>query len=142
MTKNISQYARDVFNLLVGEKNAEVVKWRVGSAVEQEEISEIPLRGRDLITGLPKEVIVTDGQIREAIHKSIKAIIENIKTTLEKRHPNLLQTFMREGLFFLGRSASSWFGPVDFKRGRYSGAYCRRSDYCRRSRCRSSPRRC
>lgn len=105
MTKNISQYARDVFNLLVGEKNAEIVKWRVGSATEQETVSEIELRGRDLITGLPKEVIVTDGQIREALHKSIKAIIENIKTTLETTPPELVADIYERGIVLSGGGA-------------------------------------
>lgn len=105
MTKNISQYARDVFNLLVGEKNAEIVKWRVGSAIEQETPSDIELRGRDLITGLPKEVIITDGQIREALHKSIKAIIENIKTTLETTPPELVADIYERGIVLSGGGA-------------------------------------
>lgn len=105
LTKNISQYARDVFNLLVGEKNAEIVKWRIGSAIEQDDIMEMELRGRDLITGLPKQVIVNDGQIREAIHKSIKSIIENIKATLEVTPPELVADIYERGVVLSGGGA-------------------------------------
>lgn len=105
LTKNISQYARDVFNLLVGEKNAEVVKWRIGTAVEQEEGMEIELRGRDLITGLPKQVVINDGQIREAMYKSIKAIVENVKATLEVTPPELVADIYERGIVLSGGGA-------------------------------------
>jgi rod shape-determining protein MreB and related proteins len=105
MTKNISQYARDVFNLLVGEKNAETVKWRIGSAVELETPMDIELRGRDLITGLPKQVIVSDSQIREAIHKSIRVIINNIKATLEMTPPELVADIYERGIVLSGGGA-------------------------------------
>lgn len=102
MTKNITQYARDVFNLLVGEKNAEIVKWRIGSVIEQDAILEIELRGRDLITGLPKQVIINDGQIREAIYKSVRFIIENIKATLEVTPPELVADIYERGIMLTG----------------------------------------
>lgn len=105
MTKNISQYARDVFNLLVGERVAEQVKMRIGSAVEQEDILEMEMRGRDLITGLPKQVIVNDGQIREAIHKSIRTIIDNIKATLEVTPPELVADIYERGIVLAGGGA-------------------------------------
>lgn len=105
MTKNISQYARDVFNLLVGERVAEVVKWRIGSAIEQNEPMDLEMRGRDLITGLPKQVIVSDGQIREALHKSIKTIIENVKATLEVTPPELVADIYERGIVLAGGGA-------------------------------------
>ncbi|MCH8049566.1 rod shape-determining protein, partial [Patescibacteria group bacterium] len=105
MTKNISQYARDVFNLLVGERVAEVVKCRIGSATELEQIMEIEMRGRDLITGLPKQVIVSDGQIREALQKSVNVIIENIKATLEVTPPELVADIYERGIILAGGGA-------------------------------------
>lgn len=105
MTKNISQYARDVFNLLVGEKNAETVKWRIGSAIELENPMDIELRGRDLITGLPKQVIVSDAQIREALNKSIRVIIDNIKATLEMTPPELVADIYERGIVLSGGGA-------------------------------------
>lgn len=105
MTKNISQYARDVFNLLVGERVAEIVKMRIGSAVDLDDPMDIEMRGRDLITGLPKQVIVSDGQIREALHKSIKTIVENIKATLEVTPPELVADIYERGIVLAGGGA-------------------------------------
>lgn len=105
MTKNITQYARDVFNLLVGERVAEFVKCRIGSAIELSEPLDIEMRGRDLITGLPKQVIVSDAQIREALHKSIKIISENIKATLEVTPPELVADIYERGIVLSGGGA-------------------------------------
>ncbi|MBT3230330.1 rod shape-determining protein [Candidatus Uhrbacteria bacterium] len=105
MTKNITQYTRDVFNLLVGDKVSEQAKCRIGSAVSRMEPMDIEMRGRDLMTGLPKEVIVNDGQIREALQKSIKVIIENIKTTLESTPPELVADIYERGITLCGGGA-------------------------------------
>lgn len=105
MTKNISQYARNVFNLLVGERVAEMVKCRIGSAMELEETMEIEMRGRDLITGLPSQIIINDGQIREALHKSIRTIIDNIKATLEVTPPELVADIYERGIVLAGGGA-------------------------------------
>jgi rod shape-determining protein MreB len=102
MTKNSSQYARDVFNLLVGERVAEQVKIRIGSAIDLEENLEMEMRGRDLITGLPKQVIVNEGQIREALAKSVKTIIESIKATLEVTPPELVADIYERGIVLAG----------------------------------------
>lgn len=102
LTRNIIQYAREVFNLLVGEKVAESIKHRIGSAINQEGIQEMEMRGRDLITGLPKEVIVNDGQVREAMFKSIRTIIENIKSTLEVTPPELVADIYERGIILTG----------------------------------------
>lgn len=105
MTKNIVQYARDVFNLLIGDKVAEQIKWRIGSAIELDEKLEVEMRGRDLITGLPKEIIVNDGQIREAMMKSIKSIANAIKSTLESTPPELVADIYERGVVLLGGGA-------------------------------------
>ncbi len=100
--KNIVQYARDVFNLLLGERVAEQVKIRIGSAVEQTEPLTMEMRGRDLITGLPKEIIVNDGQIREALHRSVATIVQNIKATLEVTPPELVADIYERGIVLTG----------------------------------------
>jgi len=105
MTKNITQYARDVFNLLVGERVAETVKWRIGSAIPLENEIELEMRGRDLITGLPKQIIVNDGQIRESIMKSVRTIVANIKTTLEVTPPELVADIYERGIVLTGGGA-------------------------------------
>lgn len=102
MTKNIVQYARDVFNLLVGDKVAEQIKWKIGSAIELEDKLEIEMRGRDLITGLPKEIIVNDGQIRESMLKSIKLLASAIKSTLEATPPELVADIYERGVILTG----------------------------------------
>ena len=100
--KNIIQYARDEFNLLIGEKTAEDIKIAVGSAYPLEEQLEIQMRGRDLVSGLPKEVTVNDEQIRHALSRSIKTLINNIKATIEETPPELISDIMDKGIILVG----------------------------------------
>ncbi len=100
--QNIMQYARDNFNLLVGERQAEEVKIKIGSAVELSEKMEFPMRGRDMITGLPKEVIVNDTQVREALARSLKEIVDNIKATVEITPPELIADIHERGILLTG----------------------------------------
>ncbi|MDI6778303.1 MAG: rod shape-determining protein [Patescibacteria group bacterium] len=102
MNEDIIRHARDEFNLLLGEKTAEDIKVSIGSAYELDEMLEMPMRGRDLVTGLPKEVIVNDAQIREAIFRSIKIIVNNIKSTIEETPPELLSDIMQRGIMLAG----------------------------------------
>jgi len=105
MNEEIIQYARDNFNLLLGERTAEEIKIKVGSAVEQKDKLETAMRGRDLVTGLPKEIIVNDTQIREAIKKSLNSIIESIRITMEETPPELLADIMDRGIVLAGGGA-------------------------------------
>jgi rod shape-determining protein MreB len=105
LNKNIIQYSRDQFNLLLGERNAEEIKIKIGSAHELKESLEIEMRGRDLLSGLPKEITVKDGQIREALARSIKIIIENIKATLEATPPDLIADIYERGMVLTGGGA-------------------------------------
>jgi len=102
MNEDIIRYARDEFNLLLGEKTAEDIKIAIGSAYELDEVLEMPMRGRDLVTGLPKEVIVNDSQIREAIFRSIKIVVNNIKSTIEETPPELISDIMQRGIILAG----------------------------------------
>ncbi|MFZ2803894.1 MAG: rod shape-determining protein [Patescibacteria group bacterium] len=102
LNRNIIQYARDVFNLLVGERVAEEVKIAAGSAMPLAERLEVPLRGRDLLSGLPREILVNDSQIREALSRSIKAMIEHIKSILEITPPELVADIYRRGIVMSG----------------------------------------
>lgn len=105
LNRNIIQYSRDVFNLLVGERVAEDVKIAAGSAVALPERIEVSLRGRDLLSGLPREIMVNDGQIREAMSRSIKAIIEHVKSILEITPPELVADIYRRGIVLTGGGA-------------------------------------
>ncbi|NIP32358.1 rod shape-determining protein MreB, partial [Candidatus Saccharibacteria bacterium] len=105
LNKNIVQYARDTFNLFLGERVAEQIKIKIGSAMDLHEPLEMEMRGRDLLTGLPKEIIVNDAQIREAMSRSINLIIENIKATLEVTPPELVADIYERGLVLAGGGA-------------------------------------
>ncbi len=102
ISDDIIRFARDEFKLLLGERTAEEVKIAVGSAMELEAKLEAPMRGRDLITGLPKEVIVTDAQIRRAASQSVAAIVHAIKTTVEETPPELVADIMHRGIVLAG----------------------------------------
>ncbi len=102
---NIIEYIREEFNILIGEQLAESIKINIGSAVPFEEEQEIEVRGRDLITGLPKAIMVSDKQIREAINRTTTKIIENIKTILETTPPELVSDIYERGLYLSGGGA-------------------------------------
>lgn len=105
LNKNIIQYGKEQFNLLLGEKTAEEIKIRIGSAAELEQPLEIEMRGRDLITGLPREVIVNDRQIREALSRSVRLIIDAIKSTIEKTPAELVADIYERGAILAGGTA-------------------------------------
>jgi len=102
MNRNIIQYAREIFNLYVGESHAEQIKIKIGSAVAAKEVVEFPMRGRDVITGLPKEVMINNGHVHEAIERSINTIIDHIKMTLEITPPELTADIHERGLLLSG----------------------------------------
>lgn len=105
MNKNIVSYAREVFNLFVGESHAEYIKMKVGSVLAGPEILQIPMRGRDVISGLPKEVLITDAHVREALDRSIRTIIDHIKMALEVTPPELTADIHERGMLLTGGSA-------------------------------------
>ncbi|NQU83300.1 MAG: rod shape-determining protein [Parcubacteria group bacterium] len=105
MDKYIVQYARDVFNLILGESVAENIKVHIGSAYELDEPLETEMRGRDLMTGLPREIIVKDSHIREALNRGVRAIIENIKSVLEATPPELVADIYERGIVLTGGGA-------------------------------------
>ncbi len=102
LNEDIVQFARDEFNLLLGEKTAEDIKIAIGSVYKLDESLEMTMRGRDLVTGLPKEVLVNDEQIRKAISKSIKILIDSIKATIEETPPELVADIMSRGITLVG----------------------------------------
>ncbi|MBX4205276.1 MAG: rod shape-determining protein [Candidatus Doudnabacteria bacterium] len=105
MNENIIQFARDEYNLLIGERMAEDAKIKIGSAYPLKEKQKYPIRGRDILTGLPKEVIVTDEQIRRALSRSVKQIVNNIKLAVEESPPELVADIMDRGITLAGGGA-------------------------------------
>lgn len=102
LNEDIIKYVRNEFNMLLGEKTAEDIKIAIGSAYVLEEPMEAIMRGRDLVSGLPKEIIVTDKQIREALARSVKTIVNAIKSTVEETPPELVADIMRRGIVLAG----------------------------------------
>ncbi|MFA9262787.1 MAG: rod shape-determining protein [Undibacterium sp.] len=102
MNEDIIRYSRDEFNLLVGERTAEDVKIAIGSAFPLKEQLQYSIRGRDLVSGLPKEVVITDEHVREALSRSIRIIVNNIKTLIEETPPELISDIMQRGIAISG----------------------------------------
>jgi len=105
LNEDIINYARDEFNLLLGEKTAEDIKLAIGSAHPLEEKIETTMCGRDIVTGLPKEIIVDDSQIRKALSRSIKTLVNAVKGTIEETPPELVADIMEQGMFLAGGGA-------------------------------------
>lgn len=104
LNNDIVAYMRDEFKILIGEKTAEAVKIAIGSAI-QGEYMETEVRGRDLLTGLPREVVVTDSDVREALSGSIKEFVEGVKDVLETTPPEILSDIMHNGITLSGGGA-------------------------------------
>lgn len=105
MNEDIINFARDNFNLLLGERTAEKIKMEIGSAYPLKEKLERPMRGRDLVSGLPREVIINDEQVRRALEKSINIIVEAVKQTIEETPPELIADIMDRGIVLAGGGA-------------------------------------
>jgi rod shape-determining protein MreB len=105
LDNNILEYVREEFNLLIGEQLAEQVKISIGSAIPFDEPRQMEIRGRDLVNGLPKAVMISDDQARAAINKTINKIIENIKLTLESTPPELVSDIYERGIILTGGGA-------------------------------------
>ncbi len=101
----IIAYMRRVYNLLIGERMAETVKLEIGSAYLLLPEREMPVRGRDLVSGLPHAIIVNSGEIREAIKEPVHSIVETVRATLESAPPELSADIMERGIALAGGGA-------------------------------------
>lgn len=105
LDQSIIAYVKREYNLMIGERTAEQIKMEIGSAFKVEDEQTMEIKGRDLLTGLPKTVDVSESQIREALREPIYSIIEAIKTTLEKTPPELAADIMEKGIMLAGGGA-------------------------------------
>jgi rod shape-determining protein MreB len=105
LDRDIIAHVRSEFKVLIGEKTAESVKIAIGSVVEGGGHVEAVIRGRDLITGLPREITITDQDIREAISQSIDTLIESVREVLETTPPEILSDIIRNGIVLVGGGA-------------------------------------
>jgi rod shape-determining protein MreB len=102
LNDDIIQFAQKEYKLLIGERTAEFIKINIGSALPLKEKKEVPMRGRNLVTGLPEEVVVFNDDIQRALERSVKQIIAAIKITIEETPPELLSDVMTNGIYLAG----------------------------------------
>jgi len=101
----ILQYVKRKYNLLIGERTAEVIKTTIGTAYPQEEPESIEVKGRDLVTGIPKTLTIDSEEVRLAISEQIDTIIEAVKVALEQTPPELAADIVDRGIFLTGGGA-------------------------------------
>ncbi len=102
MDESIVQYIRKHYNLLIGERSAESIKHDIGSAAVEEENKSMEIRGRDLLSGLPKTISVTSNEITAALQDAVNDIVNAVKETLEKTPPELAADIMDRGIVLTG----------------------------------------
>lgn len=105
LDSDIVNYIKREYNLMIGERTAEEIKFQIGSAHEYEYEEEMDVKGRDLISGLPRTISVTSKEIRAAMSESVFAIVDAIKQTLEKTPPELAADVMNRGITLTGGGA-------------------------------------
>ncbi len=105
MNEAISQYIKRNYNLMIGEQTSEEIKREIGSAYPQENEEFIEVRGRDLVTGLPKVISLSSREVMEALAEPVTAIIEAVKMTLEKTPPELAADILDRGIVMSGGGA-------------------------------------
>lgn len=103
--QDIVAYVRNEFKILIGDKSAEEVKIAIASILPNRTRIEATLRGRDLVTGLPREIVITDQDIRNAIGHSVEELVESIKEVLETTPPEIISDVMRQGIHLAGGGA-------------------------------------
>jgi rod shape-determining protein MreB and related proteins len=101
----IVHYVKKEYNLMIGERTAEQIKMTIGAAYPKPKEETIEIRGRDLITGLPKNLTITSTEIMEALKEPVNAIVDAIKYTLEKTPPELAADIMDRGIMLTGGGA-------------------------------------
>lgn len=105
LNQDIASYIRSEFKILIGERTAEDVKIAVGTVLKPSVPLQTTIRGRDLVTGLPREIVITDTDVREAITGSIVTIVDAIKEVLETAPPEVVADVMRLGIYVTGGGA-------------------------------------
>src|SRR3989338_6721625 len=105
LNEDIVRYMRQEKNLLIGEATAETLKMHLGSAHSLEEELEGKVRGRDLVSGLPKEIIINSEEIREALNRSARSIVLAVKSTIEETPPELIADLINRHIFLAGGGA-------------------------------------
>jgi rod shape-determining protein MreB len=102
MDEAIIEHLKKTYNLMIGERTAEDIKIKIGSAYPMEEEMTIEVKGRDLVVGLPKTISITSEEIREALQEPLRAIVETTKISLERTPPELSADLIEHGIVLAG----------------------------------------
>lgn len=102
LNEDISRFVREEFRLAIGEPTAEELKTVIGSALPLEQKSDLCIRGRDMATGLPKEICIKDSYVRAAISRSLKTIIDSVREVIETTPPELVGDILKHGIHLCG----------------------------------------
>ena len=102
MDEAVIEYLKKTYNLMVGERTAEEIKIKIGSAYPREEEMSMEVKGRDLVSGLPKTVTITSEEVREALQEPLRAILEATKISLERTPPELAADLIDHGIVMAG----------------------------------------
>ncbi len=105
LDQSIVQYVRNKYNVLVGERVAEQIKWNIGSAFPLPIEKTVEVRGRNLVTGLPESIEISSVEVREAISQSVQVIVETIKDALDEVPPEIVSDLMDIGICLTGGGA-------------------------------------
>jgi rod shape-determining protein MreB len=105
MDEAIGQYIKRKYNLLVGERTAELIKITIGSAYPAQEIQTMEIKGRDLVAGVPKTVEISDEEIRDSLLEPINQIVEAVRIALERTPPELASDIVDKGIVLAGGGA-------------------------------------
>ncbi|MDP1709593.1 MAG: rod shape-determining protein [Candidatus Komeilibacteria bacterium] len=101
----IREYIRENFNIIIGQKTAEEIKIKIGSVISLPEPLELKVKGRNLLTGLPKEFEVSDSQIREAIKRPVRTLVDHVRSTVENTPAELAGDLHESGVLLSGGSS-------------------------------------
>ena len=105
LNQDIVSFVQEEYKLLIGDQTAERAKIKIGSAILPKNPKEMPIRGRNLMTGLPEEIIISTKEIYRALHRSVEEIVAAVKATIEASPPEILSDIMSEGIYLSGGGA-------------------------------------
>jgi rod shape-determining protein MreB len=105
MDEAIAQFIKRKHNLLVGERTSELIKITIGSAYPGEQSQTMEIKGRDIVAGIPKTVMITDGEIRDSLLDPINQVVEAVRVSLERTPPELASDIVDRGIVLAGGGA-------------------------------------
>jgi len=126
MDRAIVQYVKRKYNLLIGERTAEIIKISIGSVMPEDDTKSMPVKGRDLVTGVPKTISLTSMEVQEALLETIANIIDVVRVALENTPPELSSDLVDKGIVMAG--GGSLLAGLDRLIGKETGLPVRIAD--------------